>query len=129
MPTLKHLTVVPGLRDPSFRWDKMKDREVLSRAQRAVERKNIPDPHSFSVTFRGISFEMRKRGLLLTDLDYSRKTKDWNDMSDDEFLRRAQEVIDRYGISDWNTFRSVCKGLFAQLSIRELPREELSFSD
>jgi hypothetical protein len=123
-------------------WSAMKDPEVLERAQRAVDHTGLADPKSFSKVFRGISFELTRRGLSPEDLDYSFRQaprrenpkpvpqdKPWPELTDEEFTRRSKEIIHRKGITDWETFKNVCRGIVYQLFKRNLPREELGFSN
>ena len=123
------------------RWDAMKDSEVLDRAQMAVDKTGIADSKSFKEVFRGISLELSKRGLFAEDLDFSfnnhqkpvqlppgLESRPWAELSDEEFTLRSRKVIKEKGISDWETFKNVCRGIVHQLFKRELPREELGFS-
>jgi hypothetical protein len=120
----------------------MKDPELFERAQKAIDQTGVADANSFSEVFRGITFELMRRGYSPQDLDYSfRKNRTrsdqaeenvdrrpWDELSDDEFTQRSKKVIKKMGISDWETFKEKCRGIVYQLFKRELPREELGFS-
>lgn len=59
------IRAVKGRKGPYRSWDTecMEDEEVLERAQDAIDEREFPDYDSFAAVYKGIAFQISKRGL------------------------------------------------------------------
>jgi len=138
-------------------WSDMSDEQLFEAAQEKVDESGSSDPDAFAERYRGISCELMVRGYSVHDLEFPKidmkklvdqvyrersfgpregessskdapgKAFSWEDLSDDDFVDRAQGIIDQKGYPDWDSFAGQCKGLRLEIFKRNLAREEFSF--
>lgn len=113
-------------------WKDMGDSELLRKAQLKVALHGIGSPEGLQSSFRGVFVELHKRGLL-DDLRYSSthpepapkaivvpasSAKVWKNLTDDEALARAQEIVARRGVSSEEELREHLRGIFVEFHQR-----------
>jgi hypothetical protein len=124
---------------PAANWREMDDEEVLAKAQAVVDKEGFTDEDSFRAKYKGISYEFEDRGLSMSDIEFApakaeqkqvelqSSTFDWDTLSDDDVLARAQRAIERNRFPDLGSFADRYRGISYQIIKRGLPPENLEF--
>ena len=122
-------------------WGEMGDMAILSRAQSIIDSEAIPTFEAFACKYKGICFELKKRGIE-DSLAFKQVPKEnqnqnsaiqcppkmnWKEVSDEEVLDAAQGLISHTRLS-MDQFTSTYSGIVEQLTIRSIGIEALNFN-
>ncbi len=111
-------------------WKKVSDEEVVEIAKKLMEEKKISMRRELQKTDRGLYNILEKRRLL-GRIDFEEKKREerpWKDMSDEEILDYAREVMEKKGITERSELDEADPGLYRILGVRRL-REAIGFKD
>jgi len=107
-------------------WKELSDDELVAYAKRFMRRNGIEARTELQKLSRDIYYILWKRKLL-DRLAFSKKQRNWKDMSDDELVAYAKRFVEEHGINTRSELRDMDRRLSAVLRRRNL--HDRVFSD
>jgi hypothetical protein len=132
-------------------WKDLTDTQFIMHVRQIRELEGATDWNSFADKYRGIRYEVFRRGIDRDELGFAKNaasggdnapaavisikavgqalaTPSWRTMDDTGLIRHVQDVIDREGIADWNTLIVKYRGFSLEMHRRGIQSDEFRFN-